>query len=64
MSTNEDVNRHAPDQARLDSLAAALPFIEDKVQAALEGADSDPVSFYGQVQMRGQWHNYSGLADS
>ena len=55
---------HETDSARIDSLERRLPFLEAKVASTLRDGASSPVSFDGILQMRSQFHNYSGLADS
>jgi len=55
---------HETDSARIDSLERRLPFLEAKVASTLRDGSSAPVSFDGIIQMRSQFHNYSGLADS
>jgi len=55
---------HETDSAKIDSLERRLPFLEAKVASTLRDGSSSPVSFDGILQMRSQFHNYSGLADS
>jgi len=55
---------HETDSARIDSLERQLPFLEAKVASTMRNGASVPISFDGQIQIRSQFHNYSGLADS
>jgi len=55
---------HETDSARIDSLERQLPFLEAKVASTMRNGASVPVSLDGQIQVRSQFHNYSGLADS
>lgn len=55
---------HETDSARISALERNLPFLEAKVASTLRDGASKPVSFDGKLQVRSQFHNYSGLADS
>jgi len=55
---------HETDSARIDALERNLPFMEAKVASTLRDGASKPVSFDGALQVRSQFHNFSGLADT
>ena len=63
-SANLMVVAHETDSARIEELERRLPFLEAKVASTLRDGASRPISFDGMLQLRSQFHNYSGLADS
>jgi len=55
---------HETDSARIEALERRLPYMEAKVASTLRDGASSPVSFSGMLQLRPQFHSFSGLADS
>ena len=56
-----DGSEHRTKKEELDSLAAALPFLEDKVASTIKNGGSTPVAFYGYAQLITLFHNYYNL---
>jgi len=49
---------HTTDKQRLDSLDNALPFLEDRVLSTVMFGASSPISFTGEVRLKGQDHSF------
>ena len=55
---------HETDSARIAALERQMPYWEARAASTLRDGASSPVSFSGMLQLRPQFHNFSGLADS
>ena len=57
------VDDHKSDKERLDSLESYLPRIEKKVLSTVVFGGSSPISFTGEVRLKGQYHRYIDYPD-
>lgn len=57
------VDDHKSDKERLDSLENSLPRMEKKVLSTLLFGGSSPISFTGEVRLKGQYHRYIDYPD-